>query len=50
MARRGFPNWFEVNGEKQWDSCQGERGEDAKAVHESQQAHLILMKEAALRS
>jgi hypothetical protein len=30
--------------------CQGEPGEDAKAVPESQQAHLILMKEAALRS
>ena len=51
MARRRFPNGFELaNREEQWDGCQGEPRKDAKAVHESQQAHLMfeLPEDAAL--
>ncbi len=52
MPHRRFPGGFKVaNREKQRDGCQRKPRKDAEAVHEGQQAHLMLqlLKEAALR-
>ena len=53
MSGWRFARWFEVaNREKERDGCRCDPREDAEAVHERQQAHLMLklLEDTALHS